>query len=367
MFEKALALDLQYAEAYAWLGMTYWRESAWRWSADPQALERAFELAQQALALDDSLPRSHSLLSLVHVLQQYDQAIAEGERAITLEPNNADSYAYQSNILHLAGRPEEALRVVEQAMRLNPRYPPFYLFDLGVAYRMTGRYAEAVATLQEVISRSPNFLPAHEVLAFSYWLQWLSQQSPAAQTLEPAVAAVQRALALNDSHHRSHIHLGYISLYQQQYEQALAEMERAVALAPTKAWSYAALAEVLSRVGRTEEALAAAAQALRLKPLIADEHLAGVGTAYAVAGRYAEARAPLQHYLSRYPNILPVHLMLAAVYSELGQAAEARAEAAEVLRLNPKFSLAVHRQRMSIKDPVVLEQHLAALRKAGLK
>src|SRR5207249_5228276 len=117
----------------------------------------------------------------------------------------------------------------------------------------------------------------------------------------------------------------------------------------------------------TEDALEAAAQALRLKPTIADDHLASVGTAYAVAGHYEEARALLQHFLSRYPNILPVHLTLAVVYSELGQAAEARAEAAEVLRLNPQFSLEVHKQRTPIKDPAVLERHLAALRKAGLK
>ncbi|MBI3801803.1 MAG: tetratricopeptide repeat protein, partial [Deltaproteobacteria bacterium] len=177
----------------------------------------------------------------------------------------------------------------------------------------------------------------------------------------------QRALALNDSLHWHHIYLGYIYLYQQQYEQALAEMERAVALAPTSAESYAALAMVLSHMGRTEDALEAAAQALRLKSLIADNHLAGVGAAYALAGRYEEARAPLQRYLSRYPNMLPAHLMLGAVYSELGQTAEARAEAAEVLRLNPNFSLEVHRQRMPIKDPAVLERHIAALRKAGLK
>ena len=87
----------------------------------------------------------------------------------------------------------------------------------------------------------------------------------------------------------------------------------------------------------------------------------------AVTGHYEEARAPLQRYLSRYPNFLPVHLMLAAVYSELGQAIEAQAEAAEVLRLNPNFSLTVHKQRLPIKDPAVLERHLAALRKAGLK
>jgi len=86
-----------------------------------------------------------------------------------------------------------------------------------------------------------------------------------------------------------------------------------------------------------------------------------------VAGRYKEARAPLERSSSRYPNKLDNHLMLAVVHSELGQAAEARVEAAEVLRLNPRFSLAVHKQRMPIKDPAALERHLAALRGAGLK
>jgi adenylate cyclase len=75
----------------------------------------------------------------------------------------------------------------------------------------------------------------------------------------------------------------------------------------------------------------------------------------------------LQRFLSRYPNILPAHLMLAGVYSELGQTTEAQKEAAEVLRLNPNFSLAVHKQREPIKDPAVLERHIASLRKAGLK
>jgi adenylate cyclase len=75
----------------------------------------------------------------------------------------------------------------------------------------------------------------------------------------------------------------------------------------------------------------------------------------------------LKRFLTRYPNILGAHLTLAAVYSEVGQAAEARAEATEVLRINPKFSLEVHRQLVPIKDPTILEHHLAALRKAGLK
>jgi len=368
MYEKAIALDPQYAEAYAWLGVTYMLEWVWRWSADPQTLERALVLAQQAVALDNSLPIAHSVLSLVYAQkQQYDQAIAEGERAIALDPNNANSYIVQAEALNWAGRPEEALRAVERAIRLNPRYPPDYLRELGWTYQMTGRYAEAIATAKEVISRSPDYLAAHLILAGSYLGQWVSQQSPTAQTLGPAVVAVQRALALNDSFHWSHIHLGSIYLHQQQYEQALAEMERAVALAPNDAWSYAALAEVLSCMGKTENALEAAARALRLKFVVVDAHLASVGAAYTVAGRYEEARAPLQRFLSRYPNFLLARLMLAVVYNELGQAAEARAEVAEVLRLNPQFSLAVHSQRMPIKDPATLERHLAALRKAGLK
>jgi adenylate cyclase len=368
LFEKAIELDPQYAEAVARLGLTYYLEWVFRWSPDPQNPERALTLAQQSVALDDSLPAAHSLLSWVYVRNhQYDQAIAEGELGIALDPNNADSYAWQAEVLNLAGSPEEALRMVEQAMRLNPRYPSWYLYVLGFAYRLTGRYAEAIATQKDAISRSPNFLPAHITLTWSYWLQWVSQQSPDAQTLEEALAAGQRALALNDSWHLSHLALGYISLSRKQYEQAQVEMERTIALDPNEAWSYAGLAEVLSCVGRPEAAMEMVEQALRRKPRHADWHLSSVGAAYYLAGRPDEAIAPLKQFLTRYPNILGAHLNLAAVYSELGKEAEARAEAAEVLRITPRFSLEIHKQRMPIKDPAMLERYIAALRKAGLQ
>src|SRR5205823_13147553 len=95
LFEKAIALDPQYADAYAKLGATYWAEWVWGWNRDPQNLERALTLIQKALALDDSLPLAHTMLGLVYQAhQQYEQAIAEGERAIALDPNNADSYFF---------------------------------------------------------------------------------------------------------------------------------------------------------------------------------------------------------------------------------------------------------------------------------
>lgn len=108
-------------------------------------------------------------------------------------------------------------------------------------------------------------------------------------------------------------------------------------------------------------------EALRRKPTVVDGHLSLIGSAYYFAGKPVEAIASLKQYLSRYPHMLRAHLTLTAAYSELGQIAEAQAAAAEVLRLNPKFSLEVHKQREPIKDPAMVERHIAALRKAGLK
>src|SRR6185436_15158404 len=100
----------------------------------------------------------------------------------------------------------------------------------GWAYRMTGRYAEAIVVLKEVISRSPNFLSAYLHLAASYLQQWVSQQNPDARGLARALATTQRALALNGASPPGHLLLGNIYLWQKQYEPALAEMQRAIAL-----------------------------------------------------------------------------------------------------------------------------------------
>jgi adenylate cyclase len=108
-------------------------------------------------------------------------------------------------------------------------------------------------------------------------------------------------------------------------------------------------------------------KALQLNPRLPSWCFLSLGQAYSLLGRTAEAVEPLQRVLSVYPHRIDTHLLLAAVYSELGREAEAQAEAAEVLRLNPNFSLVVHRQRMPLKDPAMLERHIAALRKAGLK
>ena len=79
---------------------------AWGWqlSQDPQTLEQAFEVAQKAIALNDSLPWAHTALGAVYLLQkQHDQARAEAERAIALDPNLADGYGLLAAILNASG------------------------------------------------------------------------------------------------------------------------------------------------------------------------------------------------------------------------------------------------------------------------
>jgi adenylate cyclase len=169
MFEKAIEIEPKFADAYAGMGLTYYEQWARLWSQDPQTLERAFELAKRAIALDDSRSAAYSLLSHVYLWKkQHVQAIAAIKRTIDLDPNDADGYADLAETLVWVGKPSEALGLVEKAMRLNPHYPASYLFTLGFAYFNMERYEEAVAALKRVLIRSPYHIGAHLVLATIY-------------------------------------------------------------------------------------------------------------------------------------------------------------------------------------------------------
>jgi TolB-like protein/DNA-binding winged helix-turn-helix (wHTH) protein/Flp pilus assembly protein TadD len=368
MFEQAIALDPQYAEAYTGLGWTYYWESVYQWSPDPRNVERAEELARQALALNDTLSGAHGLLSRVYWhKQQPELALASAEQAVALAPNYAEAHIWRARALMPVDRPAEALRDVEQAMRLNPRYPFWYPEDLAYAYRLLGRYEEAIAAHQQVLLRNPKYQFTYVFLVISYAEAWLSQQRQEPRTPEQALETAQRTVALNASSSLGHLALSLASLMNKHYAQAEAEVERSLALNPVIPDTYAVAAEILNWVGRPTEAIGLVEQALHLNPKPSSLYFLPLGHAYYLLGRTAEAIAPLQRILRVYPHRIDTHLLLAAAYSELGKNAEAQAEVAEVLRINPKFSLEVHRQRMPIKDPAVLERHIAALRKAGLK
>jgi adenylate cyclase len=170
LFAHAIELDPTYAAAYAALGYAYWGEYGAGYNPDPQLLTQAMTFARKAISLDTALPRAHIVLGVVSLFQkQHDQAVAELEQAIALDPNFADAYAELAHILTYAGRPQDAVRRIEQAMRLNPTPPDlYYVWILGRAYALLGRYDEALPLLQKVVTRYPEHFPAHADLAAIY-------------------------------------------------------------------------------------------------------------------------------------------------------------------------------------------------------
>jgi len=149
MYEKAIELDPKYAYAYIGVGQTYfadawngWMESskAFPVEAHPdivksqeRALEHASEMTQKAIALDDSLPAAYQLLSQLDLYRggHYEQSIADAERAIALDPNSASGYFLLAVDQAFAGKPEDAIKSVNQAMRLDPRNRDLYLVTVA--------------------------------------------------------------------------------------------------------------------------------------------------------------------------------------------------------------------------------------------
>jgi adenylate cyclase len=129
----------------------------------------------------------------------------------------------------------------------------------------------------------------------------------------------------------------------------------------------------MNTVGRFDDAIELVKRAMRLHPYYPAYYLIWLGAAYRMTERYGDALTAYKQLLERSQKgefpIIGAHLFLAEVYVELNQEEEARAHAAEVLRINPKFSLerASKIATYRYKDPAHLERRLNALRRAGLK
>jgi len=169
MFEKSIELDPRYASAYSWMGLVFLHRWTHGWSQDPQLSDRAFESAQRALALDESLPEAHRVLADVYLYRkQHDKAMAELERAIALNPNYADAFAALAEVLNWTGKPEKVPELVKKGIRLNPHHQAWYFYVLGTAYMRMEQYEDAIDVLKRGIIRNPEFLGNHLALAPLY-------------------------------------------------------------------------------------------------------------------------------------------------------------------------------------------------------
>jgi adenylate cyclase len=268
--------------------------------------------------------------------------------------------------------PEEQERF-QRAPTNNLEAYDFYLQGMesrGRAFYEGKKEANAQARhlFERAVELDPQYAGAYAALSLTYFLDWFYRWSPdPARSLEQAFELAQRAVVLDDSLPTPHQVLGFVYVWKKQHEQAITEAERAIALDPNDADGYENLGRILVWAGRAEEAIGLIEKAMRLNPRYPPLYSHSLGWAYSVAGRCKEALAPLKKVLILNPDFVPAHSNLVLCYAELGRLEEARAEAAEILRLVPNYSLEVVRQSVPYKDPAVIERYLAAARKAGLK
>jgi TolB-like protein/class 3 adenylate cyclase len=150
LFEQAIALDPGYAKAYALLAnleMTDWFRD---FSAEPEILDRAFALAQKAIALDPNDPSSQIAVARLHQARgAYSLAEYHYGKALELNRNSALLMAGFGDLYITLGEPERALGYFRDARTLDPFFEPSWLWPIiGVAHFMARQYDEALAALE---------------------------------------------------------------------------------------------------------------------------------------------------------------------------------------------------------------------------
>jgi adenylate cyclase len=185
MFEKAIALDPNYADAYALLANLDLAEYAW--NSEQGELDRAQALARQAVARDDSDSLAYAVLGAVLNFRGHaEEAFAVETRAVALDPNNPVAYRALSEISAILGKPEQDLLYAQTAMRLDPKHAANYSFDAGVAYNLLGRYREAATAFNESSETNNPWLHLGLVMAYTELGQEDDARAEARQVLRLA-------------------------------------------------------------------------------------------------------------------------------------------------------------------------------------
>jgi tetratricopeptide (TPR) repeat protein len=221
---------------------------------------------------------------------------------------------------------------------------------------------------REAVALAPEYASAYVGIAWTYLLEpWHGWSESPAESIKLAMQHAQRCLALDESSSDAHTTIGLVHLLMRQWDKAVEECELAISLNPNSADNIVHLAMVYRTVGRVEEALARLNKAVRLNPIPPDFYLHEFGSCYRLMGRYDEAIAILKRVLDGNPDYLNSRLNLIASYVMSGKEDAARAEAEEVLRQRPAFSVERFLKDFPYKDQKILVGLKECLLKTGLK
>jgi adenylate cyclase len=220
---------------------------------------------------------------------------------------------------------------------------------------------------EEAIALDPEYASAYFALGKAHIMDvWLGASKSPKQSIANAIELVQKAIALDENFAEAHGVLGFLYSMTRQHDKALVQGEKAVALNPNSAECHYRLGKILTFAGRWEESIPEYRIAIRLNPIPPNKYIFSLGLAYGWTGQYEEAITWCQKAIRQEPNSLLAHLFMTSVYSFSGRDEEARIEAAEVLRINPKFSLKKWEKKTTYKNKEDVERSISSLRKAGL-
>jgi tetratricopeptide (TPR) repeat protein len=218
---------------------------------------------------------------------------------------------------------------------------------------------------EEAIALDSEYAPAYRALSAAHQMDvWLGTSKSPKQSLTKAIELTQKAIDIDDTYAEGYSSLGFLYSMTEQHDKAVATAEQGVALNPNSADAHMLLGHTLRMAGRYEESIPEYKIAIRLNPIPPNNYLFGLGLSYAFTGQYEEAITWGKKAVHKRPNSFLAHLMLTVIYSLSGRDEEARIEAAEVLRINPKLTLEKWEKKVVGPDK---ERFIDALRKAGLK
>jgi adenylate cyclase len=153
MCQRVIDLDPNFAGGYQLKSFLLSRGIRWGWFPK-EDLEKALELAQKAISVDDKFPASHMALASVYVMQgKQDDALAAANRAANIQPGDSDTMVWLGYYLNWVGRGEEAVSAVKKSRELNPMYisgrNSVYLDFMGQACFTAGLYEESISNIKK--------------------------------------------------------------------------------------------------------------------------------------------------------------------------------------------------------------------------
>jgi adenylate cyclase len=240
-------------------------------------------------------------------------------------------------------------------------------FFLHVTRRTKASRDDARRLLEQSLAIDPNYARPAAMLARTHFHGYVhpfdgDYLSPA--SLDRALELAQTAVHLDPRLPQARAELGQVLLFKRQHDAAILEFERASALNPNFIDFRYALALVY--VGEPARAIEVLEAIIRLDPFPLSATFGTMGFANYMRKRYGDAVHWCREQISRQPIAQWAHVTLACAYAQSGQLEEARAAAAEVLRINPDFTIESSKRILVYKDPKDLDHLIDGQRKAGL-